>query len=151
MAGWRVGFAVGNADMIEAINLIQDHLFVSIFPAIQDAAIEALSNTKARQTAVKSLQKTYESRRNAFISAVREFNWEPYVSKGAFYVLMPVPEGYNSASFADLLLTEANVAVADASGFGDEGEGYIRVGLTIEEERLVEAAKRIGQLAVFKV
>ena len=151
MAGWRVGFAVGNADMIEAINLIQDHLFVSIFPAIQDAAIEALSNTEARQNAVKSLQKTYERRRDAFISAVREFNWEPYVSKGAFYVLMPVPEGYNSASFADLLLTEANVAVADASGFGDEGEGYIRVGLTIEEERLVEAAKRIGQLAVFKV
>lgn len=150
MAGWRVGFAVGNADIIEGINLIQDHLFVSIFPAMQDAAVEALSNTTARQKAVTSLQETYESRRNAFIAAVRKFNWEPYVPKGAFYILMPVPNGYTSAEFADILLHEANVAVADASGFGDQGEGYIRVGLTIEESRLVEAAERIGELSIFK-
>jgi len=149
MAGWRVGFAVGNADMIEALNLIQDHLFVSIFPAIQDAAIEALQNTEARQKAVAELSQTYESRRNAFIAAVREYHWEPYVPKGAFYVLMPVPKGYTSTNFADLLLEEANVAVADAAGFGSAGEGYIRIGLTIDEKRLVEAAKRIGKLAVF--
>lgn len=149
MAGWRVGFAVGNADMIEAINLIQDHLFVSIFPAIQDAAIEALKNKSARQKAVSELQKIYESRRNAFITAVRKFNWEPYVPQGAFYVLMPVPKGYTSTSFADLLLEEANVAVADAAGFGSLGAEYIRIGLTIGEKRLVEAAERMGKLSVF--
>ncbi|MFL2084078.1 aminotransferase class I/II-fold pyridoxal phosphate-dependent enzyme, partial [Leuconostoc mesenteroides] len=82
------------------------------------------------------LTNLYQRRRDVFINAVREFGWEPYVPQGAFYVLMPVPKGYTSSEFADLLLEEADVAVADASGFGKGGQGYIRVGLTIGEERL---------------
>lgn len=150
MAGWRVGFAVGNADMIEAINVIQDHLFVSLFPAVQDAAIAALAHYHDQNSAVANLVQVYQQRRDAFVQAVRAYNWEPYVPKGAFYVLMPVPAGYTSASFADLLLEEANVAVADASGFGDAGAGYVRVSLTTDATRLVEAARRIGELPVFK-
>ena len=150
MAGWRVGFAVGNADMIDAINVIQDHLFVSLFPAVQDAAIVALAHYHDQNSAVANLVQVYQQRRDAFIQAVRTYNWEPYVPKGAFYVLMPVPAGYTSASFADLLLEEANVAVADASGFGDAGAGYVRVSLTTDTVRLVEAARRIGELSVFK-
>lgn len=150
MAGWRVGFAVGNADMIDAINVIQDHLFVSLFPAVQDAAIAALAHYHDQNSAVANLVQVYQQRRDAFIQAVRTYNWEPYVPKGAFYVLMPVPAGYTSASFADLLLEEANVAVADASGFGDAGARYVRVSLTTDTTRLVEAARRIGELSVFK-
>lgn len=150
MAGWRVGFAVGNADMIDAINVIQDHLFVSLFPAVQDAAIAALAHYHDQNSTVANLVQVYQQRRDAFIQAVRTYNWEPYVPKGAFYVLMPVPAGYTSASFADLLLEEANVAVADASGFGDAGAGYVRVSLTTDTTRLVEAARRIGELSVFK-
>lgn len=150
MAGWRVGFAVGNADMIDAINVIQDHLFVSLFPAVQDAAIAALAHYNDQNSAVANLVQVYQQRRDAFIQAVRTYNWEPYVPKGAFYVLMPVPAGYTSASFADLLLEEENVAVADASGFGDAGAGYVRVSLTTDTTRLVEAARRIGELSVFK-
>lgn len=150
MAGWRVGFAVGNADMIDAINVIQDHLFVSLFPAVQDAAIVALAYYHDQNSAVANLVQVYQQRRDAFIQAVRTYNWEPYVPKGAFYVLMPVPAGYTSASFAELLLEEANVAVADASGFGDAGAGYVRVSLTTDTTRLVEAARRIGELSVFK-
>ncbi|HBP98023.1 pyridoxal phosphate-dependent aminotransferase [Leuconostoc lactis] len=150
MAGWRVGFAVGNADMIEAINVIQDHLFVSLFPAVQDVAIAALAHYHDQNSAVANLVQVYQQRRDAFVQAVRAYNWEPYVPKGAFYVLMPVPAGYTSASFADLLLEEANVAVADASGFGDAGAGYVRVSLTTDVTRLVEAARRIGELPVFK-
>lgn len=150
MAGWRVGFAVGNADMIDAINVIQDHLFVSLFPAVQDAAIAALAHYHDQNSAVANLVQVYQQRRDAFIQAVRTYNWEPYVPKGAFYVLMPVPAGYTSASFADLLLEEANVAVADASGFGDAGAGYVRVSLTTDTVRLVEVARRIGELSVFK-
>lgn len=149
MAGWRIGFAVGNADMIEAINLIQDHLFVSVFPAIQHAATVALNNKSERKIAISKLQNLYQERRDQFIAAVREFGWEPIVPKGAFYILMPVPAGYTSASFTDLLLNEADVAVADANGFGSLGEGYVRIGLTVEVERLLEAAKRIRQLDVF--
>lgn len=150
MAGWRVGFAVGNADMIDAINVIQDHLFVSLFPAVQDAAIAALAHYHDQNSAVANLVQVYQQRRDAFIQAVRTYNWEPYVPKGAFYVLMPVPAGYTSASFAELLLEEANVAVADASGFGDAGAGYVRVSLTTDTTRVVEAARRIGELSVFK-
>lgn len=150
MAGWRVGFAVGNADMIDAINVIQDHLFVSLFPAVQDAAIVALAHYHDQNSAVANLVQVYQQRRDAFIQAVRTYNWEPYVPKGAFYVLMPVPAGYTSASFAELLLEEANVAVADASGFGDAGAGYVRVSLTTGTTRLIEAARRIGELSVFK-
>lgn len=150
MAGWRVGFAVGNADMIDAINVIQDHLFVSLFPAVQDAAIVALAHYHDQNSAVANLVQVYQQRRDAFIQAVRTYNWEPYVPKGAFYVLMPVPAGYTSASFAELLLEDANVAVADASGFGDAGAGYVRVSLTTDTVRLVEAARRIGELSVFK-
>ena len=150
MAGWRVGFAVGNADMIDAINVLQDHLFVSLFPAVQDAAIAALAHYHDQNSAVANLVQVYQQRRDAFIQAVRTYNWEPYVPKGAFYVLMPVPAGYRSASFADLLLEEANVAVADASGFGDAGAGYVRVSLTTDTVRLFEAARRIGELSVFK-
>ena len=150
MAGWRVGFAVGNADMIDAINVIQDHLFVSLFPAVQDAAIAALAHYHDQNSAVANLVQVYQQRRDAFIQAVRTYNWEPYVPKGAFYVLMPVPAGYTSASFAELLLEDANVAVADASGFGDAGAGYVRVSLTTDTTRLVEAARRIGELSVFK-
>ena len=150
MAGWRVGFAVGNADMIDAINVLQDHLFVSLFPAVQDAAIAALAHYHDQNSAVANLVQVYQQRRDAFIQAVRTYNWEPYVPKGAFYVLMPVPAGYTSASFADLLLEEANVAVADASGFGEAGAGYVRVSLTTDTTRLVETARRIGELSVFK-
>lgn len=146
MAGWRIGFAVGNPDMIEAINLIQDHLFVSVFPAIQDASVTALESD---QSSVKALVARYQKRRDQFYAAARKIGWEPYPSGGAFYAWMPVPKGYTSESFADLLLDKAAVAVAPGTGFGKSGEGYVRVGLLIDEPRFTEACERIGKLNLF--
>lgn len=146
MAGWRIGFAVGNKDMIEAINLIQDHLFVSVFPAIQKAAIAALQSD---QSTVKDLVALYQRRRDDFYAAARSIGWEPYPSGGSFYAWMPVPEGYTSESFADLLLEKAAVAVAPGNGFGEGGEGFVRVGLLIDEPRFTEACERIGKLNLF--
>ena len=146
MAGWRIGFAAGNADMIEAINLIQDHLFVSVFPAIQKAAITALNSD---QQSVHDLVALYEKRRNQFFKAARAIGWEPYPSGGSFYAWMPVPKGYTSEAFADLLLDKAAVAVAPGNGFGDGGEGFIRVGLLIDEPRFTEACQRIAKLHLF--
>jgi aminotransferase len=146
MAGWRFGFAAGNADMIEALNLIQDHLFVSVFPAIQDAAIAALNSD---QSSVQALVALYEKRRNQFWSAARKIGWKPYQSGGSFYAWMPVPAGYTSESFADLLLDKAAVAVAPGNGFGEGGEGYVRVGLLIDEPRFSEACERIAKLHLF--
>ncbi|AZZ60997.1 pyridoxal phosphate-dependent aminotransferase [Oenococcus sp. UCMA 16435] len=146
MAGWRLGFAAGNADMIEAINLIQDHLFVSVFPAIQKAGITALNSD---QHTVHDLVALYEKRRNQFFKAAKKIGWESYPSGGSFYAWMPVPKGYTSESFADLLLDKAAVAVAPGIGFGKGGEGFVRVGLLIDEPYFTKACQRIAKLNLF--
>lgn len=146
MAGWRVGFAVGNASVIEAINLYQDHMFVSLFKATQQAAEAALLS---EQTCVAEQNARYESRRNAWIAACRENGWDVTAPAGSFFAWLPVPEGYSSEQFSDLLLEKANVAVAAGNGFGKYGEGYVRVGLLTSEARLKEAAHRIGKLNLF--
>ena len=146
MAGWRVGFAVGNSTIIEAINLIQDHLYVSLFPAVQKAAIAALSDD---QSCVEELVARYERRRNAFITACRGIGWDAVAPAGSFFAWLPVPVGFTSEEFADYLLEQADVAVAAGNGFGEYGEGYIRVGLLMDEDRLVEAVERINNLNLF--
>ncbi|WP_339163973.1 pyridoxal phosphate-dependent aminotransferase [Siminovitchia sp. FSL H7-0308] len=146
MAGWRIAFAAGNPSVIEAINLLQDHLYVSLFGAIQDAAEEALSNTAE---AAKQMNDMYELRRNVFISSLHEIGWHVDAPKGSFFAWLKVPSGYTSESFADLLLEKAHVAVAPGIGFGQYGEGYVRVGLLTSEERLQEAAARIRKLGIF--
>ncbi|ALC91610.1 aminotransferase [Bacillus sp. FJAT-18017] len=146
MAGWRVGFAVGNAEIIEAINLIQDHLYCSLFPAVQKAAVAALTGD---QTSVDELVERYERRRDTFIAACREIRWEVEAPQGSFFAWLPVPDGFTSEEFADLLLEKADVAVAAGNGFGEYGEGYVRVGLLVDEDRLKEAVQRIEKLNLF--
>ena len=146
MAGWRIGFAVGNAKMIEAINLIQDHLFCSQFPAIQHAAATALNE---EQTCVENLQALYEGRRNVLLQEAQKIGWDITAPKGSFFAWLKVPNGYTSEQFADLLLDKADIAVAAGNGFGEYGEGYVRVGLLVEEDRLREAMARIAKLGLF--
>jgi len=147
MAGWRVAFAVGNASVIQMINELQDHLFTSLFGAIQYAATEAISGDLSF---VRELVQTYEKRRDVLVTHLREIGWEVASPKGTFFAWFKVPEGYTSEQFANLLLEEAHVVVAAGNGFGTLGEGYVRFGLLDTEERLIEAAERIGKLAIFK-
>ncbi|BAU28699.1 aminotransferase [Aneurinibacillus soli] len=147
MAGWRVGFALGNPEVIRLINLYQDHYFVSLFGAVQMAAVEALT---ASQQCVYDLCAKYESRRNALYNALNRIGWRATPTSGSFFAWLPVPDGYTSSSLADLLLNEAHVAVAPGIGFGTEGEGYVRVGLLVDEPRLEEAAERIAKLQLFR-
>ncbi|ANZ57523.1 aspartate aminotransferase [Fructilactobacillus lindneri] len=146
MAGWRIVFALGNHDIIKAIELIQNHLFVSVFPAIQEAAITALNGS---QESVAKLNDLYNNRRKAFEKAASQIGWKAYPAKGSFYSWMPVPKGYNSESFADLLLDKASVAVAPGAGFGKAGDRFVRIGLLTSSERLQEACQRIGKLHLF--
>lgn len=146
MAGWRVGFALGNKKIISLINMLQDHIYVSLFGGIQAAAATALTSP---QDCVKALVARYQSRRDAFYGALSEIGWEAQKPAGSFFSWLPVPKGFTSVSFADLLLEEAKVAVAPGVGFGDHGEGYVRVGLLSSEERMQEAAYRIGKLNLF--
>lgn len=147
MAGWRVGFALGNRNVIEMINLIQDHYYCSLFGGIQEAAAAALNGP---QDCVASLVRTYENRRNALYGALADIGWHAPKPAGSFFCWLPVPEGHTSVSFADLLLEEADVVVAPGVGFGSHGEGYVRLGLLAPEERLIEAAERIGRLGLFR-
>ncbi|TYS70981.1 pyridoxal phosphate-dependent aminotransferase [Sutcliffiella horikoshii] len=146
MAGWRVGFAVGNESVIKAINLLQDHMYVSIFGAIQEAAATALLD---KQTCVEELVDLYEERRDVLIRGLQEIGWEVQAPKGSFFAWLKVPEGYTSEEFADKLLEEAHVVVAPGIGFGSFGEGYVRVGLLTSTERLQEAVQRIRELKIF--
>lgn len=146
MAGWRVAFAVGNAKVIEAINLLQDHMYVSLFPAIQDAAVEALLNG---EESTKDLVALYQSRRTAFVEKCASIGWNAAPTDGSFFIWMPVADGYTSEQFAAYLLEHADVAVAPGVGFGDYGEGYVRVGLVESAERLSEAVDRIKALTLF--
>ncbi|MET4563549.1 aminotransferase [Lysinibacillus parviboronicapiens] len=147
MAGWRIGFAVGNAKIIEAINVIQDHLFCSQFPAVQQAAAIAL--TSSQKCAIE-LRATYERRRNVLVEEAQRIGWQVTAPKGSFFAWLPVPVGYTSEQFAELLLDKADIAVAAGNGFGKYGEGYVRVGLLVSEERLREAVIRIEKLNLFK-
>ncbi len=146
MAGWRIGFAVGNADLIAAINLIQDHLFCSQFPAIQHAAAIALTSS---QECADELKATYERRRNVLIEEAHRIGWQVTAPRGSFFAWLPVPLGFTSEQFADILLDKADIAVAAGNGFGQYGEGYVRIGLLVSEERLQEAMHRIEQLKLF--
>ncbi|MFF2797279.1 pyridoxal phosphate-dependent aminotransferase [Lysinibacillus xylanilyticus] len=146
MAGWRIGFAVGNPDIIAAINLIQDHLFCSQFPAVQQAAAVALT---ASQSCTDKLRATYESRRNVLIEEAQRIGWQVTAPRGSFFAWLPVPLGFTSEQFADLLLDKADIAVAAGNGFGQYGEGYVRVGLLVSEDRLREAISRIEKLNLF--
>ncbi|WP_010531968.1 pyridoxal phosphate-dependent aminotransferase [Lentibacillus jeotgali] len=147
MAGWRVAFAAGNPSVIEALNKIQDHMYVSLFGAIQSAAAKALNSD---QSAVQRLIDTYTERRDRFIRAIREIGWDVDTPEGSFFAWLPVPSNYTSEEFSNLLLENAHVVVAPGRGFGKYGDGYVRVGLLESAERLEEAAARIGRLGIFR-
>ncbi|MFC4557728.1 pyridoxal phosphate-dependent aminotransferase [Virgibacillus kekensis] len=146
MAGWRIAFAVGNKSVIRSLNLIQDHIHVSLFGAIQQAAAKALTGD---QTVVQELLEMYERRRNTFVKALHENGWKVDSPKGTFFSWLKVPDGYTSEGFTELLLKEAQVVVAPGNGFGTHGEGYVRAGINASEEELEEAARRIGKLELF--
>lgn len=147
MAGWRVGFAAGNKSVIAAINLLQDHMYVSLFGAVQEAAAEALLGS---QQCVSELNELYESRRNVLIEGLKKIGWNITAPKGSFFAWLKVPESFTSIEFADFLLDKAHIAVAPGVGFGEYGEGYVRVGLLTSEDRLREAVSRIENLGIFK-
>jgi L-glutamine---4-(methylsulfanyl)-2-oxobutanoate aminotransferase len=147
MAGWRVGFAIGNESVIQAIELLQDHMYVSLFGAIQEAAAAALTES---QDCVRELNNLYERRRNVLINGLHSLGWDVTSPKGSFFAWLKVPDGLTSEQFADILLEQAQIMVAPGIGFGAFGEGYVRVGLLSSEERLKEAVGRISRLEIFK-
>ncbi|WP_345239138.1 pyridoxal phosphate-dependent aminotransferase [Pontibacillus salipaludis] len=144
MAGWRVAFAVGNKSVIKALELVQDHYYVSLFGAVQEAAAEALDKG---DESVKELVELYEARRNLLVEGFLEIGWNVEAPQGSFFMWLEVPAGFTSESFADYLIDEIGIVVAPGVGFGEYGEGFVRIGLLEPEERLREAIDRFHTLS----
>jgi len=143
MTGWRLGFAVGNRDVVAALGEIKSNIDSGAFNAVQWAGIAALEGD---QGAVADMQKTYEERRDALIDGLKKAGLRPQTPKATFYVWCPIPPGYSSRDFTSLLLREAGIVTTPGSGFGDPGEGYVRMALTVSKERIGEAVERICKL-----
>ena len=132
MAGWRLGFVVGNAEIVERINLLQDHNRAGVFRAVQEAGIAALTGP---QDSVEERRRRYEERRNRVLDVLDV----PAVSEGTFYVWIDLPDGITS----ELLLTEHRVALAPGEGFGPRGAGKARISLAVSDEVFERGLERL--------
>ena len=146
MAGWRVGFCCGNSEMIRGLGVIKGYYDYGLFQAIQIAAIMALRHTDA---AVERQSDIYCKRRDVLIQGLRRLGWAVKPPKAGMFVWAPIPEPWRSRmstmDFAMMLLEKADVAVSPGSGFGDAGEGFLRLALVENENRLRQAVRQIGR------
>lgn len=145
MTGWRVGFAIGGEPMISALKQVKANTDSGIFTAIQFAAKTALDQYDEITPPIRAL---YKERRDAFIGALRKLGWDVPTPEATFYVWIPCPKGYSSTDLCGRLLEEASVVTTPGLGFGRTADGYIRVALTVETPRLLEAVDRIGKLSL---
>ncbi|HVM80033.1 MAG TPA: LL-diaminopimelate aminotransferase [Stellaceae bacterium] len=145
MAGWRIGFAVGNARLIAALARVKSYLDYGAFTPIQVAATAALNGP---QDCIEEMRERYRARRDALVDGLRQAGWEIPVPEATMFAWAPVPERFSnmgSLAFSKLLLEEANVAVAPGVGFGEYGEGFVRIALVENRQRLRQACRNIKQ------
>lgn len=143
MTGWRIGFAVGNADIIGGLGKVKTNVDSGAFEAVQEAGIAALTGP---QDCIGEMRTLYESRRDALLSGLEDIGLGVTVPKATFYVWARLPDGYDSLRFSARLLEEAGVVATPGVGFGEHGEGYVRFALTQSVERTEEAVERMRKL-----
>lgn len=142
MTGWRCGMAVGSPVAIEALGRVKTNVDSGVFNAIQRAGIVALDGP---QEFLGDLRHLYQVRRDLVVNTFNEAGWKLEAPRGSVFVWLPVPAGHDSASFATFLLEEAGVVVPPGRGYGPSGEGFVRISLTVPEDRLEEGLARIGR------
>lgn len=142
MTGWRIGWAVGHPQVIEALGRLKSNVDSGQFQAIQYAAIKGLTGS---QEAVENNIAIYDERRRIVVDGLNSMGWNVHPPKATFYVWAPVPKGYTSASFAEYVIDKTGVVITPGNGYGDNGEGYFRISLTIPKERLEEAFRRMKE------
>ncbi len=140
MTGWRIGFAVGNAKLVEALGRVKTNIDSGVFNAIQWAGVEALERV---EEALRDIIPVYTERRNLVIEALRRVGFDVYYPKATFYIWVPVPQGFTSMGFAEFILERAQVVVTPGIGFGKYGEGFVRISITTPTDRLKEAMERV--------
>lgn len=151
MAGWRVGFCAGNAEMVRALATIKSYYDYGMFQPIQIAAIVALRQTDA---AVEAQAKVYQRRRDVLCDGLERLGWPVVRPKATMFVWARIPEPWasqmDSFEFAMKLLKEGDVVVSPGAGFGPSGEGYVRMALVENENRLRQAVRQIGRCLAAK-
>jgi alanine-synthesizing transaminase len=143
MAGWRVGFLLGNARVVAALAKLKSYLDYGIFQPIQIAATVTLNEAYDYPKQVNAI---YQSRRDVLIESFARAGWEIPPPQGTMFVWAPIPEPYRelgSLDFAKLLVAEANLAVSPGVGFGPGGEGHVRFALIENEQRIAQAARTV--------
>ncbi len=145
MTGWRIGFAAGNAELVAGLAKVKSNIDSGIFSAIQKAGIAALENYDRH---INSVIKIYEERRNVLVDGLNALGWNVQKSIATFYVWTHTLPRYTSVTFARELLEKADIIVTPGNGFGNHGEGYIRMALTVDKKRIKEAVDRIRKRLV---
>jgi len=140
MTGWRAGLVAGNAEVVEAYRQLKTNLDSGMFEAVQRATVAAL--TDARDFP-REMSAVYERRRDLLAEALAAIGLEVEPPQATPYFWVPVPDGHTSASFTELVLEEAAVVVSPGPSFGPSGEGFVRLSMTVPDDRLEEAARRI--------
>jgi LL-diaminopimelate aminotransferase len=140
MTGWRIGFAVGNKDVLAGLGKVKSNLDSGCFEAVQEAGITALG---LDDSITDGLRKNYQARRDTLIPGLKKLGLDVEPPPAAFYVWVTVPKGYTSTSFTAHLLEKAGIVTTPGNGFGAPGEGYVRLTLCTSKERLAEAVERI--------
>jgi LL-diaminopimelate aminotransferase len=146
MTGWRSGAIVGKRDVIDAFWRLKTNMDSGMFTALQHASAVALNGP---QDSVRALCDLYAHRRDLLVPALQGIGLQATPPKGSIYLWAPVPDGHTSGSFADLVLGQADVIVSPGAAYGPCGEGYVRFSLTVPDERLEEAVRRIEQRVRF--
>lgn len=146
MAGWRIGFCAGNAEMVRALSTIKGYYDYGIFQAIQIAAIVAMRHG---DESIKKLVVEYQLRRDALVEGLNRSGWNIEKPKAGMFVWAPIPEKFQSMGsipFAMKLLEEAGVAVSPGGGFGPDGEGFLRLAIVENAQRLRQAVREIAKI-----
>ncbi|HJX69310.1 MAG TPA: LL-diaminopimelate aminotransferase [Dehalococcoidia bacterium] len=141
MTGWRVGMAVGNADMVNALFRVKSNLDSGVPQAIQYAAVEAL---RGSQEHIAKRNAIFQRRRDKLVEVLNEVGLKARIPMATFYIWAKIPQGYTSVDFTKKLLDEVGIAVTPGTGYGKEGEGYVRFSLTISDNRLEEGVNRLS-------
>ncbi|MGH9083409.1 MAG: aminotransferase class I/II-fold pyridoxal phosphate-dependent enzyme [Acidimicrobiales bacterium] len=146
MAGWRVGFLVGNAEIVQALTKLKSYLDYGTFQPIQIAAIVAMNEAPEYPTTIRAC---YESRRNALCDGLNRIGWEVAPPRGTMFVWAPIPEPYRemgSLEFSKLLVRDAEVATSPGVGFGPGGDGHVRFALIENEQRTGQAVRNLKRV-----
>jgi len=143
MTGWRIGMAVGNAEIIDALMRVKSNLDSGVPQAVQRMAITALEGP---QDCIEEHNRVYQRRRDRLVAALQALGLRLTPPKASLYVWARVPDGETSTAYAERLLDEAAVVVTPGIGYGPSGEGYVRLSLTLPDERLEEGVRRLEAL-----